>query len=510
VGTIQITNRWLLRAAVWPILLSLLAPAAARAEWLRAESASFIVYSSGSEEKLRERIAKLEEFDRLLRALTATRSEPSPNKLVVYLVRNGAGMRQIAPLASSVAGFYTATPDAILAVVNEAENRGINEDDVLFHEYAHHFMLQYYPAAYPLWFSEGFAEYVMTARIEPDRIEYGNYNLARASWLADRSVWLPYEDILFGDLSRMDGARFYAQSWLLVHYLLTDRRRQAALADYMQAVGRGTDPRQAFAAAFGIEPRALRGELSAYARRITYHRLARSVAPTAPDIRVEALPASADSLLLSSVALQLDVRERDRRPLLNRIRRLAARRADPFARRVQARAELLYGDPDVAERLLDAALAEAPGDAELLYLQGLRHLVAGRRDPAVRADRFRRAQAWFARAYRANPDHVPTLFGSAESLSPSPQFLTENTRNMLLLAVQLAPQVSQLRVSAAHFLLLREQYELAEIMLLPLTASAHRSGAAPRVQELLNLARTRQRPRDSAVFRPLSETGEDR
>ena len=493
------------RAIAWLAPLLALHAAPAQAEWLRAESDSFVVYSSGSLERLRERTAMLEEFDQLLRALTATRSEPAPRKLVVYLVPNGFQLQQINPVGSFAAGFYSATPDTILAVVNESANRGLFENQVLFHEYAHHFMLRYHPAGYPLWFVEGFAEYVMTARIAPDRIEYGNYNQVRASWLADRMDWLPYEDLVFGDPSRLGGARFYAQSWLLVHYLLSDAGRQARFADYLARIGRGEDRRQAFAAAMGIQPRGLQGILISYAQRIPYHRLERAAAPATTNMRVERLPASANDLLLHAAALELGVRERDREGTLNRVRRIAARHRDAYAQRVLARAELLYGDPAAADRLLDALLAASPSDAELLYLKGLRHLISGQRDAATRVDQYRTAQLLLARAHRADPDHYPTLFRYAESLSLGPRFLTENTQNILLLAVHLAPQVAQIRVSAAHLLLLREQYEQAEAVLLPLTSTVHEQKGTHRVRELLRLARARQRPPDGNVFAPLSD-----
>jgi hypothetical protein len=58
-------------SAVRLLLLALalvaLTPASALAEWRRAESAHFVVYSDGSERSLREYTAKLERFDALMR-----------------------------------------------------------------------------------------------------------------------------------------------------------------------------------------------------------------------------------------------------------------------------------------------------------------------------------------------------------------------------------------------------------------------------------------------------------
>jgi len=495
--------RWLLGM----LLLALAGAAPARAEWLRAESDHFIVYGDVSVERLQAQVAQLEEFDRLLRALTSTTAEPAANKLNVYVVRGTGRMREIGNVDEMVAGFYVATPDAILAAINDRENRGANENDILFHEYAHHFMRQYHPAAYPLWYVEGFAEYVMTARIEPDLIEYGNFNRGRASWLAGRRFWLPYDGILSDDAGRYmmrDPARYYAQSWLLVHYLLSDPRRSAGLVSYLRAVGRGEDPKTAFSAAFGMDMLALEAALAAYARRITYHRLTRTSIAATPNVRIERLPASADDLLLTQGALRLGVPKRGRPALLGRVRQAAARHGDAYSRRVLAQAELLYGDADAADRLLDGLLAEAPSDAELLYFKGLRHLIAGRRDAGSRREQFRRAASFFARAHRVDPNHFPTLYRYAESLSLEERFLSENTQNVLLLATALAPQVNEIRIAAAHLLLLREQYAQAETLLLPVATAVHDRLAAERAQELLQRARARQRPENDDVF-PVDE-----
>ena len=61
-----------------------------------------------------------------------------------------------------------AKPAGAIAVVprNTGTDGVFTGQLVLFHEYAHHFMLQYAPAAYPAWYVEGFAEVVSTASFE--------------------------------------------------------------------------------------------------------------------------------------------------------------------------------------------------------------------------------------------------------------------------------------------------------------------------------------------------------
>ena len=500
--------RTILAAALAAFVLMLAGPA--RAEWLRAESPNFIAYSESRESRVREQVAQLEDFDRLLRMLSGTTTAPSPSKLNIYFVRGGAGLNAIRPMRASAAGFYTASLEGPIAVVDETQNTGENNNDLLFHEYAHHFMLQYHPAAYPAWYVEGFAEYVMTARIFPNRMEFGHYNPGRAYVLSERRDWLPWERILFPAenqrLSADDLGRFYAQSWLLVHYLVRDEGRRLKLRSYFAALSRGDEPRQAFATAFGTSLADLGRAMQRYPDEMTFTRGTRAEAAVAPAIAVRRLPESADDLLLAYAAVKAGVPEARREALLARIRRDGARHADPFARRVLAHAEILYGDPAAAEPLLDVLLQAAPNDADLLYLRGLRHIMAGQANAAVRAAQYRLAQPWLVRAHRANENHFPALFRYAQSLSLERRFVSDNTQNVLLLAAHLAPQVPGIRIAAARMLLRRDQFDTAEALLRPLTGSAHRSAGADEAARLLDLARRRQRLSDAE---PQAEPAEE-
>lgn len=490
------------------LLPALFLPAPVRAEWFRAESPNFIVYGEMTQSRLRERVTLLEEFDAFLRVLTGTTAPPSPNKLRVYLTRGGDELNAVWPVGYGVGGFYRASPEGVFAVADEYNNWRGNENDTLFHEYAHHFMMQYHPAPYPPWYVEGFADFVMTAVIRPDWFEFGNTNPIRSSWLTGASDWIPYEQILFGDLRRVNAGPFYAQSWLLVHYIMADEARRTAFIRYVEALARGQESRPAFTVAFGLDPRTLDRTMREYARRIPIHRIDRRSRHAPPPITVQRLEAAGLNTPLIEAALMIDLPPAQARRVLARARR-AGHDDDLFGDRLEARAEILFGDLTAGGRLLDRLLAAAPRDADLLYLKGLQHLIAGRRAAGARPAQYRLAQGFFARAFRANPNHYPALFRYAESLSVGDQFLSENTQNVLLLAVTLAPQVNEIRLAAAHLLLLRGQFEQAEAVLLPLAVTLHQPKSANRAAEFLRLARARERPSDTVVFKVPEATAAD-
>jgi hypothetical protein len=485
-------------AAFW-LLLCVSTPAAA--SWLRAESEHFIVYSEGNEASLRRQVLVLEDYDALLRLLTDVRPDATAQKLRVYMVRSNGELRQVARVGTDVGGFYAASSRGIAAFVNtnvSSEFTGANE--ILFHEYAHHLMMQFHSAAYPPWYVEGFAEYLGTARFVDQSVEVGRGSDMRTWFLRRRGEWSPTEWVLFQH-NRVEGARFYAQAWLLTHYLLSDNARRDQLVRYLNALARREEPRAAFRASFGMDANDMHDQLQRYATQpLRIIRLDRSSVARPPQIAIAPMPPSADELLLMHAAMSLGGKP-DAGDVA-RIRR-AARGGDPFARRVLAEAEVFAGDGAAAEQLLTELLAASPNDAELLYLRGMRHIVAARTlEGEERLAQFRLARPWFTRAHRADPAHVPSLFRYVQTFSADPNFTTDNNTNAMLLALQHAPQVGEIRLAAGSMLLLRGEYAEAERLLQPLASTAHSGPQAVKARALIQKAIDRTNEGVTVEFDP--------
>jgi len=484
---------WRALAALLSLLLFGAAPA--RAEWRRAESPNFILYGNASESQLRERILLLEDFDRLLRLVTSINTPPTGNKLNIYLLASHDDLLLINPVPPGIAGYYMATSDGIAAFLdNNGQNSG---NELLFHEYAHHFMRQSSRNAYPVWYVEGFAEYYATVRFTARQVDIGNYSGGRVYPIVQGS-WLPMERILAGGTAGLDRqglGLYYAQSWLLVHYFYSTRERQAALDRLLSAL-RGAPPAQALQSATGLTPETLTQELRRYIRggQISFRRMPRAGTDAAPAVTVTVLPRSAADMIVFEGALRVGIREENRQPYLQRIRAAAARYPDDaLAMRVQAHAELLYGDAAVADRLLDQLLAASPGNAELLYLKGLRYLIAAEGDDPPEGAAAT-ARTWFGRAHRADGNHFQTLYRYAQSQRRERAFLSENTRNMMLLAHELAPQVADITMNTASLLIARREYAQAIGLLRPLAVDPHNAGLARAAQQMIARAEARQRP----------------
>lgn len=482
----------------------MLAAAPAKAEWRRAESPNFVIYGNVSESQLRERILLLEDYDRLLRLLTSVNEPPAPNKFHIYILAGPAELRLVDSVPPGIAGFYAATVDGTAAFIDgRAAAEGNN---ILFHEYAHHFMRQTTSNAYPAWYVEGFAEYFATVRFTARKIDIGNFAAGRAASLL-QGEWVPMERMLtdgpFG-LGRDAMAHYYAQSWLLVHYFYSTPERQAALARLLSALRRG-EPAQALQSATGFTPQTLTEELRRYIRggTISYRQMNRTSVEAPPVVTVTAMPRSTGDLIAFEGALRIGIKAENQQPYLLRIREAAARYPDdPLAMRVLAHAELLHGDCAAADRLLDRLLAAAPNDAELLYFKGMRYLVAAESDDPPEGAAAT-ARSWFTRAHAADPNHYQTLFRFAQSLRGEDNYVSENTSNALNLAHRLAPQVPTITMNAAIMRMNLGDYAGAEAMLRPLAVNPHNQSLARAAQRLIEQVRERaarpaRRPQEEA------------
>lgn len=463
----------------------------AHAEWRRAESPNFVVYSQGSEHNLRRYIRNLEIYDFLLRQRMGLPSATAGRKLPIYLVNGRSGLLQINPrTGQNVAGtYFPVGEDIFAAAFND------REQDYLFHEYFHHFSYQLASTAgYPAWLLEGLAEYFMTAEISETTVKIGGYNEGRVYGLFD-ATWLPLEDLLtkrVGEVRRTHQGSYYPVAWLMTHWFMSDDARRAQLAAYIQYMQQGEDSVAAMERATGLTMDQLRQQLRGY-RRLTIEHY-RADYPETP-ITVTQLPLSADDLLLIGQRLKVGVTEDKRAETAEMVRRLAARHPDdPFALLQLGHAELHFGDPDAGEAVLTRLLEREPENIEALQLMATGLMRLARETPEETVPLMRRARGYLARAYAADPAQYYTLQLLAESRQVEDSYPTENDLLTWDQAFQFAPQLAAIRLGYANALMQAEEFDEAVILLRPLANAAHGGRTAEMAAGLMDRAGNRQQP----------------
>jgi len=531
--------------ALFGLILSTLAVShPARAEWLRAETAHFVIYGDASERSITSYARKLETFDALLRAYYPFPIDHEVPKLDIIMANGRRDMLKAEPdLNQSVLGFYSPNSTRIHAIADVSSPLS---DDVIFHEYAHHFMFQMPSGAYPAWFIEGFAEYWGTVRIQEDSIQIGRHNPGRVNSLNQpANSWPPLEDVLRWRIlpsGRYRGADYYAIAWALTHYMLATPERTRQLGQYLSAVASGRDPVEALNGTIDRTPAELASDVRRYvAGPINY--LTPQIDLPTPTVAVTRLPQDQADLIWVDLRLDRDD-PRDPEPVLEKRQgeddaafarrqqevleawresrtRLIADAAAAAARHpesewgllVKAKGERLAGRPaDAVETLRPVAGPEA-GNALVLRNYGLAVMDVIATPPEgadlsrLRAD----ARGALSQALDLNPLDFQTYLAIDQLRQGGSGYPNENDGSVLEVAVTLAPQSFDARLRLAEVLMARNAPLEAINILQPVANSPN--GGPSRTQGRALLAQAQQQagisaaPVDDAAS-PGDETGE--
>lgn len=467
------------------LLLLLFGAGAAQAAWHRAESANFIVHAETSEAEIRETALELERFDRMLRLRAGIDAAPGPVKFRVYFVARPGDVRAFlddSPRGTS--GYYTPSMRGPAAVVPRRGTGGgtyaLGADEILFHEYAHHFMYQYFPATYPAWYVEGFAEFFQTADFEEDgSIVIGRVSGNRALGLAYEN-WVPYAQLLAN--TRDHGFSAYTQGWLLTHFAVFDEAAGAMLRQYLTALHGGQSGAEAYRASFARHQPSLDRTLQQYMRRPRLPGLSMVIHGLTPsDVTVTALSDEQGEIAL--------LFPRDPRTLARRIAELVERYPNnPQAHVETAISALATDDFAAAEAAADRALALDADHVEANLAKGLALIGAADANGDPQDPRWAEGRQHFLRANRANPENAAPLFGYYQSF-PNPADRPENAMTALEGAFALVPQNGEIRLELAEQYLRDGRHREASILVMPVVQSVHESEARAAARRLLEEAR---------------------
>ncbi len=487
--------------ALASLCLWCIAPAYAQepGRWIRAESEHFIVYADRSEREVRAAVQSLEDLDYTLRVLTAVGDRPAPNKLEIFLLRSSIPFRRIVPRSDAL-GIYLSTTEGIAAILTYRDSSNdmfaVTREQVLSHEYAHHFMLNYFSVAYPRWYVEGWAEYVSTITVEDRVARIGARNDARGLSIIAAGL-LPVNRLLAPErVSNRDDTfteRFYATSWVAASYIANTAERQEGLRRYVRALNDGADPIDSFEPAFGIPPRVFFDELIDHVNGRTQI-VGIPLGEASAEMTITRLPRVYDDLLLDTTRMRLLPRSADEDLISDVNERVAQFPNEPYAIRARARATLLAGDRAGGRAQLESIIAATPDDAEARFLLGRSYLAEAEETPDQGDALVAQARRHFAQGFRAHPDHYPTLFAYASTFSGGATPMTEDQLNVMMRALELAPQQSAIRVMLAEELIEASFYDNALAVLRPLMYAPHGGARSERARVLAEAARERRQP----------------
>jgi bifunctional DNA-binding transcriptional regulator/antitoxin component of YhaV-PrlF toxin-antitoxin module len=498
----------------------------ALSKWKEAESDHFLIYSDGDEKYLNKLAGRLEAVHYLLKAATNMKEPADGNvvKVKVYAVGDIADVRRlIGDPQSAAAGYYDAQLAGPISVIprNSGNSGSFSGELILFHEYAHHFMLQYQAAAYPAWYVEGFAEIIGTASFEKEgMITFGKAAKHREAEMRGTRRY-PAAKMVDGSFmkEKPDAENWgYDDAWILAHYLTFSDKRKGQLGAYLRGINAGLSFAEA-AKVFG-DLNTLSRDLNVYIDGGSVPYKTPVLPPEvqkAPDIRqltvVEA-EFMEDKIVMERLARistreeydewakmrekngdkvkkdfdtyykeESDARAKWMKDLGTRVARFGN---DPTGWAVKAHAECMAKDFAACRDSADRVLALKPDhwEGQLRKGQALIGLAkaAGDTEKAALAKEGRK---WVLKANTSNPPAHEPLLLYYESFAAEGKRAPDDAVDSLAAVVATIPQIDAPRLMLGRELIARGQIPFAIKTLRPLAFSPHESPEQKKAQAML-------------------------
>jgi len=492
---------------------------AAEPQWLRISSDHFIVITDAGQKKGHEIAARFEQMRAVFADLLSRKQVHLGEPIEIIAVASPDKYAQLVPSDEKSPGVFLSGEDRIFIVLNAADPdcwRAI-ENPI-----AHYFLNFNYPPTQP-WFDEGIAQYFSSLTFTPLKTELGGdpelkwptapmpgvsaKNTAEKSFteILNQPNWINLADLLQARNSYADNDRrtqFYAQSWILVHYLINKDKLSETGAYFGLVELQKVPVEQAVQQAFGMSVAQLDQAVKDYFHSLKPLSAALEAArrpnppATPPPVNESSLPFSVDDVsvttnqfpLAEAMALidEMELRIPERRePASQELEKLASggRTETAVADRALAWAHIQKGETkDAFEELSDAlqinasdawtrfelALASYHSGEKGARIQGLANMMESLH---IVIDRYPE----FAEAYN--------MLGWARLAGGGPNAATETFK----VAVQLGPrsELYQLRLAEAE--MGAKKWDDGSMILERLQASADPQIAAAAKKDLHDL-----------------------
>lgn len=481
----------------------------AHAEWWEARTNHFVIYSQDDEKDTRSFATQLERYDNALRSLQSTKFQPITadwQRVTIYRYGETDDIGRLAH-APGVAGFYkpslapvefTPVRESKLlgSIVRNDSRTDLDPRSVLFHEYAHHFMFQYFPAGYPSWYIEAFAETLATIDLKSDgTFHLGNPPQYRSDFLFHGMTTVTPKSLL-ASTSKPDFEEFYAYysvGWLMNHYLTFEPSRKGQLQTYLRLVDDGVPSGDAARKAFGDLDK-LDSEIERYKNKgRLYGADVRPANMAPPQVTMRRLSPDEEAVMSVKVRSKAGVSHSDAGGIAADARDVARRYPNSYAVQLElAEAELDAEHLEASEAAADKAVALQPEGIDGLIAKGRAVFERGKKakDKAL----LEQARTWLAKAHDVDPHHpAPLLYNYLSYFyegGPIPQSALVGLEQAYLAA----PHYADLRLILSRQLLSEKKGPLAREILLPLALDPHVSKTRKNLHGVIDLIEAKKIP----------------
>ncbi len=261
-------------------------------KWVEVHSTHFSVLTDAGDRRGREVALRMEQMRAVFGQLLMKDKLKMSVPVTVIALKNENQYAALAPgRQSTAAGFYVPGADRVYIVLNLYQPEPWR---AIAHSLAHYFLNYNYPPVQG-WFDEGMAEYFGSIQIGAKGVDIGGDPELAPEWhedvfeelrrdpnvpqsltqLLSSPVWLSMTD-LFTMKHDGSGVRegthntlYYAQSWMVVHYLINKQRMPQVGTYFDLVVNQKVPVDKAMVQAFDLSPAQMEDAVKAYFKSIS-------------------------------------------------------------------------------------------------------------------------------------------------------------------------------------------------------------------------------------------------
>jgi len=464
--------------------------------WVEIKSPRFSVITDAGEKRGHEVATRFEQMRTVFSNLFLKGRADRPAPLTIFGFRNTKDLGAHSPRwkgkAVELSGYFQQGRDRNFIVLDlSAQQRW----RVVFHEYAH-LLINSNLKQMPPWFDEGIAEFLSTLSIEGDTVQIGLAPEGQAQFL-DVNQLMPVEELFVvqrdSSIYNESGdhrSLFYAQSWLMVHYLM-DKKLLGKMDDYVADRNRGASVSEACLQTWGMTARSLDRELKDYlaGAHVASSRFKVAIDATKPGYASRALDRADVDAELADLHMHMPDRRDQARAEFEAV--LARKPDQPVAHRGLG---YLYLDDDDVERAAASFQRAAAADSDdpyVHYYAGVLRLRAG----SHTSEEIARGRRELEQAVALNPGMADAHATLGQLCAMAGDY--EMGASALRRALLLKPREERYVLGLANILMLQKHWDAAESLLRPLEKSEAPEITSEAEEALIFIKQLKQIPPDN-------------
>ena len=399
------------------------------AKIIEVKSENFVFYGDTSQSAAVDLIENLEAYRAILFSIYNMDPGPEYIPVKIYGFKSQKRLEKVTG-RDNIGGLYRTTLEGPIFLLSTEGGlkRGKPARRTANHEFTHHILSSSTSKVYPRWYNEGMAEYLSTFEYKKNGTfkiglpsQHRAYALSTIKWLPTDRLLLSIKDYPF----RTQGGKnndalqsiFYAQSWLVAHYIASQPGYSKKLSRYIDMINDGKLSGTSFQDVMGITTEEFDKEIKAYYKQNKYRYVSAKIKDgiTVPKAQVREI-SKAEFKYHQGEAIRIMFDSEKSQNLAMEFFDEAAASLGETAEILWSRAQIAFERDDLteAQALINKAYELDPNSRHIKRVKGILELEAVQRLGSSAGSKSD-ARKLLKSAMRAYPDDVTAHYYYAKS-----------------------------------------------------------------------------------------------